>query len=564
MQDPLKGAATNRRQFLSLAGLGALGVAGGGLLAGCTDTPAAGPGTTSQGDLSKILPKYIPNTAVKPDVAGVVGANGAVSDAVFLAYPSSPVKTVSAIPGKGGSYSTITPLWGAIPPSTGNAYYDAVNKALGVTLKLQPSDGNNYKTILPPLFAADKLPDWIQIPGWETSTLNFGQAVSKFVDLSPYLAGDKIQEYPNLANIPSGAWQAGVWNGKLYGLPVYPGGAIIAGTYFYRRDIFEKLGVSPDSIKTPDDLANIGAQLTSASAGQWAFDDLFGDDANYAAQLFHFPQKWGIDSAGKVFHKYETQEIIEALNWFQKIVKAGHVHPDAIAGNNQNGKQRFWSGKVLVVADGTGAWNGDDAKSGTAANPNYRRAAFKLMSSKGAPTIEIGPGAGMFGYLNGKLKEDQVKELLQVANYIAAPYGSSEWLTVNYGTEGDTYTMTNGNPVLTEKGAKLVATSFQFLVTPSTPTTVQQGFTDVAKDYGAWQADMVKYAVKPAFYAMNITEPSQYSSIGKAVVDTIQDVKFGRKSIADFQEAVKLWKSQGGDALKAFYEDIRTKYGTGQ
>jgi ABC-type glycerol-3-phosphate transport system substrate-binding protein len=564
VHNPLTGPAASRRQFLALTGLGALAAAGGAGLAGCTDPKASGPGTTSQSELSKILPKYIPNTAVKPDIAGTVGANGAVSDAVFLAYPSSPVTTVSGVPGKGGSYTTMTPLWGAIPQSDGNTYYDAVNKALGATLKIQPSDGNNYGNALPALFAADKLPDWIQIPGWNTTGLNFGQAVSKFVDLSPYLAGDKVKDYPNLANIPTGAWQAGVWNGKLYGLPVYPGGAIIAGTYFYRRDIFEKMGISADSIKTTDDLASLGAQLTSAAAGQWAFDDLFGKGGEFIAQLFKFPVKWGIDSSGKIYHKYESQEIIEALNWYSKIVKAGHVHPDAIAGNSQNAKQRFWSGKVVMNADGTGAWNGDDAKSGTAANPNYRRAAFKLMSSKGTPTVEIGPGAGMFAYLNAKLKEDQVKELLAVANYIAAPYGSAEWLTVNFGTQGDTYTMKDNNPVLTEKGGKEVATTFQFLVTPPTPTTVQGGLIDVAKDYGAWQADMVKYAVKPAFYAMNITEPSQYSSIDTAVTDTIQDVKFGRKSIADYQEAVKTWKSQGGDALRAFYEDIRNKYGTGQ
>ena len=29
------------------------------------------------------------------------------------------------------------------PPSNGNSYYDAVNKALGTTLKIQPSDGNH-------------------------------------------------------------------------------------------------------------------------------------------------------------------------------------------------------------------------------------------------------------------------------------------------------------------------------------------------------------------------------------------------------------------------------------
>jgi putative aldouronate transport system substrate-binding protein len=541
-----------------------LAAAGGGAIAGCSGNKPAGPGTTSANDLSKILPQYIPNTAVKPDVAGVAGPGGAVSDAVFLKYPSNPVKTVASVPGKGGSYTTMTPLWGAIPPSDGNAYYNSVNKAIGATLKIQPADGNTYGDKLPPLFAAEKLPDWIQIPGWNTTNLNFGQGVSKFADLTPYLAGDKVKEYPNLASIPTGAWQPCVWNGKLYGLPVYPSGANITGTYFYRRDILEKLGIKPDEIKTADALAALGAQLTSTAANQWAFDDLFGDDANYVAQLFKFPTKWGIDASGKLFHKYESEGIIEALNWYAKIVKAGQVHPDAIAGNNQNGKQRFWSGHVVINADGTGAWNGDDAKSGTAANPNYRRAAFKLMSASGAPTIELQPGAGMFGYLNGALKPDQIKECLAIANYLAAPYGSAEWLTVNFGTEGDTYTMKDGNPVLTEKGGKEVATTFQFLVTPPTPTTVLAGFVDVARDYGAWQADMVKYAMKPAFFAMNITEPSQYSSIGRAVQDTITDVKFGRKPISAFQEAVKTWKSQGGDALRAFYEDIRQKFGTGQ
>jgi len=562
VHDPLTGAAANRRQFLALAGLGAL--AASGALAGCSDPKASGPGTTSQSELSKILPNYIPNTAVTPDVAGVQGANGAVSDAVFLKYPSSPVKTVASMPGKGGTYTTMTPLWGAIPPSSGNGYYDAVNAALGITLKMQPADGNTYGDKLPPLFAADKLPDWIQIPGWNTATLNFGQAVSKFVDLSPFLAGDKIKDYPNLANIPGGAWQAGVWNGKLYGLPVYPGGAGITGTYFFRRDIFEKLGINPDSIKTPDDLAALGKQLTSTSAGQWAFDDLVGDDAAYASQLFHFPNRWGVDDAGKLIHKYESPGLIEALNWHAKLVKDGVVHPDAVAGKNQDAKQRFWSGKVTVNSDGTGAWNGDDAKSGTAANPAYRRGAFKLMSSKGAPTVELQPGAGMFAYLNAKLSGDQVKELLAVANYLAAPYGSAEWLVVNYGKENETYTMKEGNPVLTERGGKEVATSFQFLVTPPTPTTVQSGFVDVAKDYGAWQGDMVKYAVKPLFFAMNITEPSQYSSIGQAVKDTMKDVKVGRKPISAFEDAVKAWRSQGGDALRSFYDDIRNKFGTGQ
>jgi putative aldouronate transport system substrate-binding protein len=547
-------------------GLGAAAVAGGSALVGCTTKGTGGGGGTSADQLAKILPRYIQNTSVVADIPSVVGKSGAISDPVFLRYPANPVQTVSGIPGKGGSYTTMTPLWGSIPPSSGNTYYDAVNAAIGATLKIQPADGNTYADKLPPLFAADKIPDWIEIAPWMASSLRFGEAVGeKFVDLSPYLAGAAVEKYPNLANVPTGAWASAVWNGKLYGIPVFPSGAGIVGTYFYRKDIFEQHGISADSIKTPDDLTALGAQLTDAKGGRWAFDDMFGKDASYAAQLFKFPNitGWALDSSGKLVHKYESEGILEALDWHAKLVKAGYIHPDSIAGNT-DAKQRFWSGKSVCLADGTGAWNGDDAKSGTAANAAYNRQAFKLMSAHGSPEVELASGAGWFGYLSKRLSEDQIKECLAIADYLAAPYGSKEWLLVNYGVEGKTFEMKDGNPVLTEDGSKYVSTTYQFLASPPAPTTVQAGFVQVAKDYGAWQADMVQHAIKPLFYGMNITDPGQYGSIGQPVVDTIEDVKFGRKSIQDYKDAVETWRKAGGDALRDFRKGVMDQYGTGQ
>jgi ABC-type glycerol-3-phosphate transport system substrate-binding protein len=554
----------DRRHLLELAGLGALALTGGGLLAGCGDVKTkSGPGTTGKDQLQKLLPAYAQSSTIKPDIDSVTGAQGFFSDQVFLSYPANPVQTVTGVPGKGGTYTTITPLWGAIPASRGNTYYDTVNAALGATLKMQPSDGTNYDKVLPTLFAGSKLPDWIQIPSWNMQKLGFSEAVTKFADLGPYLSGDAVKAYPNLAAIPTSAWQCCLWNGKLYGLPVYYAGATIPGTYFYRKDIFDKQGINADSIRTPDDLAALGAQLTDAKAGRWAFDDLYP----YLGQIFKYPQTgnwWGIDASGKIFHRYESQAHMEALNWEAKLVKAGYVHPDAAADNTQNAKQRFWSGKVAITGDGPGAWKGDDAKSGAAANPTYNRQAFKLLSADGKPTIEMNPSAGMYSFLNAKLSADQIKECLSIANYLAAPYGSAEWLAVNFGASGADYTMKDGNPQLTEKGSKEVATAFQFLVTPLTPTTVISGYTQVAKDYVAWQADMVKYAVKPPFYGMNIAEPAQYSNGYQQLEDAAKDVRFGRKPISAYQEILKSWQAQAGDPLRKFYEDIRAKYGTGQ
>ncbi|MBB4692264.1 hypothetical protein [Paractinoplanes abujensis] len=554
----------DRRRFLGLAGLGALSVASGGLLSACGDAKtSSGPGTTTQDQLQKLLPAYVPSELVKADIPSVTGANGFFSSPAFLRYPDNPVATTSGVPGKGGSYTTMTPLWGAIPSASGNAYYEAVNKAIGANLKLQPADGSNYDKVLPTLFAGDKLPDWVQIPSWNMGNLGFADAVNKFADLGPYLSGDAIKAYPNLAAIPTSAWQCCIWNGKLFGLPVYYSGATIAGTLFHRKDILAAEGINPDDIKTPDDLAALGRQLTSAAAGRWAFDDVFDS----LGQIYKFPvdpNRWVIDDGGKIIHRYETPGILEALNWYQAQAKAGHVHPDALADKREDAKQRFWSGKVAITGDGPGAWKGDDAKSGKAANPSYDRQAFKLLSTDGKPEIWMNPSAGMYSFLNAKLSGDQIKECLAIANYLAAPYGSKEYLTVNFGVEGTDYTMVDGNPVLTERGSKEVATTYQFLITPISPTTVIAGQTQVVKDYAAWEADMVKYAAKPAFYGMNVTEPAQYASINQPMVDLVKDIRYGRKPVSAYQEGLKTWKAQGGDQLRAFYEDIRSKYGTGQ
>lgn len=538
------------------------------LLSGCGKSGGGKSSTgSSSEDLSKALPAYIPNQAIKPDIPSVVGANGATSDPGFLKYPANPIRTVTGTPGSGGSYVTMTPLWGAIPPSNGNGYYDTVNKALGATLKMQPADGNTYPQALPPLFAANKLPDWIQIPAWINTTLTLGAAAgAKFADLTPYLAGDKVKEYPNLANVPTGAWASGVWDGKLYGIPAYSSGAVFNGAYYYRKDLFDKLGISP-AVKSVDDLFNLGKELTSQTAGQWAFDDLFGDEAAYIAQLYGIPviKHWSADSSGKLIHGFEHPAMIEALNWHAKVVKAGFVHPDAMANNSKNAKQRFWSGKVAICCDGTGAWDGDDAKAGAAANPSYNRQAFKPFSATGGtPTVELNPAAGMFSYLNKSLSDKQIRECLAIANYLAAPYGSVEWLTANFGASGAQYTMTNGNPVLTQQGSKEVATTFQFLASPPSPTTPKNGYVQVAKDYATWQGETVKYAVKPMFYGMNVTEPAQYAGISQQVKDTMVDVRLGRKPISAYTDAVDQWRRAGGDRLRAFYEDVRKKRGTGQ
>jgi putative aldouronate transport system substrate-binding protein len=559
--------AFTRRGFVT-AGAGVAGaIAAMPLLSACGSAVSSKGGVTTTKGLDAILPDHVPQTnGPTPDIPIVTGANGATSDPGFLNYPTNLVKTVSGTPGSGGSYSAIIPLWGTIP-SANNAYYKALNKALGSNLTVNPANGNNYGTTLPTLVAGNKLPDWINIPSWNNGNANTGELTSeKFADLTPYLSGSNIRKYPNLAAIPTGGWQAVAWEDKIYGFPCWTSGNSFTNLLYYRSDVFKAKGVNPSDVTTSADLLSLGAELTSKSAGVYAFDIIWGS----IQQIFKAPPNGPgefIIQNGKVLTGYDAPEFLEALNFAYKLTKSGYVHPNALAGDTNDAKQRFWSGQVLVETDGSGAWDMADAQSGLGANKAYVRAAFDLFSTDGStPTMPLGNSSSMTSYLSKSLSKTQIEEILELANYLAAPYGSYEYTMINYGVEGVDYTLASAGPAYTSQGNNEASQAiYQQLVTPQSAVT-NTGYPDITKAYCAWTGKAVKHAYKPVFWNMNITVPNVYSTISgmTEVADIVQEVTYGTKTVADFQTSLANWKSSGGQKMLDWYtSDVYAKYGDG-
>jgi len=555
----------SRRRLLrnSAFGLGAAAV-GTPLLSACGSSASATGGVSSKG-LKSVLPDYVPlSGGVAADIPSVTGANGALTDPGYLSYPTNLVKTVSQMPGSGGAYNAITPLWGSIPPA-GNAYYQAVNKALGASLVVNPANGNTYANTIPTLVAGNKLPDWIQLPSWWNSTLNVGElAANRFADLTPHLSGSNIRKYPNLAAIPTGGWEAGAWEGKLYGIPSFVTGQAVAGALYYRKDVFDAKGINPDDVKTADDLYHLGAELTAPKANVWAFDVLW----LMIQQIYKVPSGGYFLENGKLRSALDSPQMVAALEYAYKLAKSGYVHPDALANDTSNGTQRLYSGKELVQSGGTGGWNVMDAQQGRAANPAYVRGAFKIFSSDGStPTIALGPSTSEISYLSKSLSPSQVEECLRLANFLAAPFGTYEYTLLNYGVEGVDWTMGKDGPTYSNAGQKDAnEQTYQFLCAPQLAVS-NPGYNYITQAYCAWSADTVKYAYKPVFWNMNVTVPSRFSSVSTAqeVNDIITQVTYGTKTVGDFQSAVKSWKSSGGDALIAWYQtNVLDKFGAGQ
>lgn len=539
----------NRRSFLGLAGISAVALSTAGVLAACGNGAGKAQVTSSLGladSVAKVVPSYIPIDLVTPDIASVNGSTPG-----FTSIPETLVKSVTEVPGKGGSYKAMTPAWWTVPPAlANNSYYQAVNEAIGATVDFQVNDGNSYGDKIQTVLASPKdVPDWVVIPSWNLPP-RFGQAVtSVFEDLSPYLSGDKIKKYPNLANLPTAAWKFSAFAGGLYGLP-YPS-TLITDAIFYRKDIFTELGL--EAPKSADEYLAIAKDLTNPAKKRWGSEDVW----NGAQIMFGVAPKWKLVD-GALVNKLETDEYRAALEWIAKLFASGAVHPDAVAGNLQQSKARFESGASLMSTDGLGSWHESLARM-LPTNPKYDMVPMDFFAADGGePTLFRGSPASIFSFIKKNSDKAKIEELLALANYFAAPFGTEENQLINYGVEGVHFTKDSQNiPQSTEKGLAEVTSTYSFLVSPPVVNSKVQ-YPGYVKTASEWEARQAPFVVEEQFFGLQIEEPNKFGSLNKPFDDLAMDIARGRKKIGDLDTELATWKKNGGDELREFYTGFLT------
>lgn len=534
--------AVDRRSFLGMLAAGAAVVGVPSLLSACSPGTPTG-AASSAAPIGDVIPNYIPITYAEPDYPSVNG-----SPPGYETIPAELVRSVPTPPGTGLALTAMTPLWGTIPPTKGNQYYAAVNELLGSDITFQIADGNTYGDKLAAVLASPKdVPDWVCVPSWNLPP-RFGSEIvgNVFQDLTPYLAGDLVEEYPNLANIPTDAWKYCVFNGRLYGLP-FPGETINDAT-FYRKDLLDAQGITV-ALANGQDLIDLAKELTGGN--QWGAEDLW----TTATQIHSVVPKWKLEGDTLV-HRIETDEYRAALEWNAALFASGAVHPDAVAGQTGDAKLRFQSGRSLIMADGMGGWN-EALRDNLGSNPSYWQQPFDpFEASGGEPVLFKSNPANIFSFVKKSDDEAKIKEVLALANVLAAPYGTVEFDTINNGVEGVHYTRgADGVPVPTDLAATELQPTYIFLVDPPTAEARVQ-YPGYVKAASEWRATAAGYAQDPLFYAQQIVEPAQYASIGQPFEDLEKDISRGRKSMADLDAAIETWRASGGEELRAFYQDI--------
>ncbi|MDD0857278.1 twin-arginine translocation signal domain-containing protein [Arthrobacter alpinus] len=206
----------SRRNFLGLAGISVAAVALSGTLSACGGGNGANDGG-AEASKSVTLPTYKEFTAVVAELPG--SAEGL--EAGFLTMPK-PVASTQAKP-LTGPVSVLSETFELMAPAMpDNPFWQRLNSALGGEFNMQivEDTGDGYPAKFATILAGDALPDLMWIPP-NQGLPNVGPMLeAKFQDLTPYLSGDAVLEYPNLAALKPDSWRTAVVNGKIWGAPI--------------------------------------------------------------------------------------------------------------------------------------------------------------------------------------------------------------------------------------------------------------------------------------------------------------------------------------------------------
>ncbi|MEU1582910.1 extracellular solute-binding protein [Streptomyces anthocyanicus] len=555
---PNAASGPSRRSFLASTAVATAAVAGGvPLLSACGGSDGGSrDGTTSGKDAAKLLPSYVAASVVTPDIPSKNGSAVGFTGKLDLAdlKTSVPEKL-----GKGGRVTVMSPFWGS-PPKEDNAYYKAMNDLIGVDVVWQNQDGNTYDQKLGAVLASSEVPDVVVVPGWNMTGKIPSAIIGKFADLGPYLSGDAVKEYPNLAAIPTDAWQRSIFGGKLLGLPM-PSSYVSGIVPLYRQDVFEKEGYEVP--RSCDEFMAMAKDATNARAKRWACLDMKWTAFNAFGVLSGNEKSLGWNQVdGKLVYRAETDEYLEALEWTRKLFAAGVVHPDAKLGksNAADPGPKFAAGEFLVYNQDISQWWSRTAEQATQ-NPGFRIWGMDFFGHDGgAPTLWAQNPASIFAFVNKKASKSVIRDVLAVANVTAAPYGTKEYMATNYGVEGTHYTVKDGVPTKTDQGNIDVMNAYVMVASPAA-TIAHPDFPEVAKGQVEWQQRTGAVTRKPTFYGIQIVEPARYTNLSNDFEQLEDDIVRGRKKIGDMQQAVSDWRNKGGDKLRDWYRKLLDENG---
>jgi len=521
-----------------------------------TRAPAVAPTTAVKPAAQAVqLPTYAPLTGIKPDLPA--SPDGMV-DPAFLNYPANPIKTVQDTPGRGGEISAVTWITTPMPtPMDANSLWQAVNKELGVTLKMNIVAQADYAVTLPTVLAGSDLPDIMYIGPTVVIPQLPAFLKSKMADLTPYLSGDAIKEYPNLANIPTIAWKQMVFDNTIYGVPC--SNSLYLWAHWVQQDLLDAEGLSQP--RNADEYKQLALHYTRPDQGLYGLgvenNQGMGMNNGWITGIFGTPNMWALDkTTGKLTGYVETDQFRAAVSYARDLWAAGAFDPDSLQYNLVSARNQFAARRFMFRMD---AWMvasdlfwSNAARRDPPGNPRVM-GAFPAADG-GKPTYWS--TNGLLGYsVIKQAPPDRIKEILRVMNWLAAPLGSQEYLLKAYGIKDQQWTPdANGNPILTDRGKAESTVPFHYITRGPAAFYWPQTPQNTPTMHDAQNAIYPYISLDPTIGYYSPTNAAKLPGLTRDLSDKLNDIVVGRQPLDALDQMIKDWRAAGGDQIRTEFQ----------
>jgi putative aldouronate transport system substrate-binding protein len=522
---------------------------------------AAGAQPKISGKNAAAFPSYAPITLPTPP--DYHSDDPRITDG-YDTYPTNPAKSWNKpAPGAGGTVNVFMVSYYPAPTAYDqNATWHEINTQLNANVQMSLVTAADYPVKIATVMAdSNNLPDIIHIYngiGAAPSLPDFFKA--QCADLSPYLSGDAAKTYPNLAAIPTYAWNNSLSaiDGHLYQWPIHrylP----LQGLY-KNSDVYDAAFGADYVPRDIDDYTRMLKQVNDPSHDRWAMGNSTTVAFNFGmygySAIFGAPNNWSLDASGQLVKDMETDQFKATVGWMRDTWAAGLWWPDSPS--NTDSRSNFVAGKFVTGVEGFGnSWN-DFWRRGLQQDPPRHFGFIKpFRSEAGAPPQAFLTGGFISTNVMKKASPDRIQELLRILDWLAAPFGTQEDLLLSYGLVGSDYTLdANNQPQPTPSGVS------------SAGYVPWRYFSQ--HPYVQYQADLPGYA-KASFEAEQVQvnagvldpmqayySPTRYSKGTFAEMTFRQgvvDIVVGRRPLTDYDGLVSDWRKAAGDQMRKEYLD---------
>jgi putative aldouronate transport system substrate-binding protein len=437
-----------------------------------------------------------------------------------------------------------------------NVAWQEVNKQIGANLRINAVGAPDYLTKLNTSVASGDLADIFYASVIGTGMQNMPDFLaSQCADLTPFLSGDAIKDYPNLAAFPTFRWSYGAFGGKLFAIPA----ATITGQALLAKGkVLDENGIT--SFKNADDFMAAAKQLSKPGV-QYAIG---GTGSGYNSWnplgwflgVFRVPNDWRSDR-GKLTKDIETDEFKGALAFVRSLWDAGVMNPDSPSMNLTQSAAAWYAGKNILWQNGYFsfqlAWDRAKVQS---QDPDFRPRIVTPFAFDGGRAVHLLGATSDSLTVFRKAAPERIRELLGIVNYMVAPFGTRENLLLNYGVADRDFAFdASGNPVLTQTGLAEVTTFPVWKM--SAPPPVLFDPNDAAYARAASDATAAALAIRvasPVAGLFSKAASQKAALLNQPLTDGLYNIMFGRDGMETLDGLVRQWRANGGDTIRAELE----------